>query len=368
MPRAIKRTLIGLLIAVGAIVVIFSIYIVYLEIQYYRIPDKAVLAVDNCSSDTVALGKTYTAATYNIGFGAYDHDFSFFMDSGVMKDGTKVTGSHSVAKSKDVVLSNTNGAISALKELDPDLILLQEVDTNSTRSYNVDQSGLFKSAFPAMDSTFASNFHSAFLCYPITEPHGIVNAGLLTMSNCKIASAERRSYYIDESFPNKFFDLDRCFSLNRLPVSNGRELVVVNSHMSAYDAGGTSRAKQLALLKAVLTEEYAKGNYVIVGGDFNHALFGTESAFPSDQMVPEWVAVLSKSDIPDGFSIVKPKNAYEVATCRSTDMPYKKGVNYTVVIDGFIVSDNIAAASENIDLDFDYSDHNPVLLTFTLKE
>ncbi|MCR0381733.1 hypothetical protein MKC91_02965 [[Clostridium] innocuum] len=48
-------------------------------------------------------------------------------------------------------------------------------------------------------------------------------------------------------------------------------------------------------------------------------------------------------------------------------MPYQKGVNYTVILDGFIVSDNVEAVAENMDTDFAYSDHNPVKMTFTLK-
>ena len=41
-------------------------------------------------------------------------------------------------------------------------------------------------------------------------------------------------------------------------------------------------------------------------------------------------------------------------------------MNYTTVVDGFLVSDNVRAEAENIDTDFAYSDHNPVLLTFEL--
>ena len=58
-------------------------------------------------------------------------------------------------------------------------------------------------------------------------------------------------------------------------------------------------------------------------------------------------------------------------TCRSTDMPYVKDSNYTVVLDGFIVSDNILVTSvTNIAQDNDelflYSDHNPVKMSFVL--
>ena len=71
------------------------------------------------------------------------------------------------------------------------------------------------------------------------------------------------------------------------------------------------------------------------------------------------------SDLNDNFSFATSKNA---PTCRSTDMPYEKGVNYTVVIDGFIVSKNIKVEKIlNIDTDFKYSDHNPVYLEFSFN-
>ena len=49
-------------------------------------------------------------------------------------------------------------------------------------------------------------------------------------------------------------------------------------------------------------------------------------------------------------------------------MPYIKGENYTVVIDGFITSGNVDVLYvENIDVDFLYSDHNPVMMKFILR-
>ena len=59
-------------------------------------------------------------------------------------------------------------------------------------------------------------------------------------------------------------------------------------------------------------------------------------------------------------------NLDDVATCRGDDIPYEKGVTYTTTIDGFIVSDNVTATATNIDNSFEYSDHNPVRLSFSL--
>ena len=74
-------------------------------------------------------GVAYTAATYNIGFGAYTPDYTFFMDEGVMADGVKTVSEHSTAVSCESVLACTQGAIDTLDELDLGFVLLQEVDT-----------------------------------------------------------------------------------------------------------------------------------------------------------------------------------------------------------------------------------------------
>ena len=70
----------------------------------------------------------YSISTYNIGFGAYTHDFSFFMDSGETLDGEKVTGKDSVAASKDIVIENTTGAVNTIKDKAVDFAFFQEVD------------------------------------------------------------------------------------------------------------------------------------------------------------------------------------------------------------------------------------------------
>ena len=369
MPKALKRTLIALGIVVLALALVVGAYVAYLMLTYDRIPDNDPTEVQGNPATTLVSGKAYTAATYNIGFGAYTPDYTFFMDEGIMLDGTKTVGEHSTAVSRESVEACTAGAIETIKSLNVDFALLQEVDTDSTRSYGVNQKAAFENAFPSFSSAFAVNFHSAFLAYPIGDPHGVVNAGLLVLGDAHVDSAVRRSFPIDESFPTKFFDLDRCFLVERLPVEgeNGKELVLVNSHMSAYDEGGLIRAQQLDLLMGLLAEEVAKGNYVIVGGDWNHALCGSETLYPSAQQVAPWVATFDESELPQGLSVVRPENLADVPSCRGDDIPYQEGYTYTVTVDGFIVSGNVKASAENVDTGFAYSDHNPVKLSFILE-
>ena len=368
MSKVVKRIAAILGIIIVVLVLVVGGYVAYLMLTYNRIADAQPLTVANDRENTMLeVGQEYKATTYNIGFGAYTPDYTFFMDEGFMEDGTHMVGEHSVAVSEESVRSCTEGSIRAIEALSPDFALFQEVDTDSTRSYGVNQQAAIEQAFPNLGSAFAVNFHSAFLAYPFSEPHGIVNAGLLSLTGAHVESAERRSFPVDDGFPTKFFDLDRCFMVERLPVSNGKELVLINNHMSAYDEGGLIRAQQLDLLTGVLEREAAAGNYVIVGGDWNHALCGSEELYPSHQLIPPWLATFDDNLLPSGFSVVKADNIAEVPTCRGDDIPYEKGVTYTTTVDGFVVSDNVTAHALNIDTEFEYSDHNPVLLTFSLN-
>ncbi len=350
----------------GAALVVVLGYVGYMLAQYYRIEDHTVLEVVNNQSNVIEPGTPYTLMTYNIGFGAYSDDYTFFMDVGEMKDGTATRGTSARAFSEDAVRENVGGSIRLMQEADCDFYFLQEVDVKATRSYHVNQKELVLAAFPGHASVFANNFHSAYLFYPFTEPHGAVESGMLTLSQYAVAESVRRQFPVTDALITKFTDLDRCFSMTRFVVGE-KELVLIQLHMSAYDEGGRIRAEQLRVLNEVLKEEYDKGNYVIAGGDFNHDIAGTIAAFPSEQSQPSWIFELDNDSLADGFSFVRAENADEAATCRGADIPYEKGVTYVATVDGFLVSDNVEAAAINIDNEFRYSDHNPVVLTFVLK-
>lgn len=368
MKKTTKRILFSVLAIICAVCIAVGGYVAYVCVQYYRIEDNLMLSANGMAKDeSIKKGVQYTVLTYNVGFGAYDKDYTFFMDSGTMLDGTEVTGKYGKAMSKTHAENNTTGSLDIIKSYNADFYLLQEVDEKATRSFNVNQRQIFTDAFTSHESVFAQNFHSAFLALPLNDFHGKTLAGLLTLSNVKSTENIRRSYPVDNAFPTRFFDLDRCFTVSRYPVEGGSELVMINSHMSAYDEGGTIRTKQLELINQVLEQEAAKGNYVIIGGDFNHALSGTKAAFNSQQQVPKWVYEIENENLTNGYHVVDATNAKQVATCRAAEIPYQKGVNYETVVDGFIASENINATALNLDEGYLYSDHNPVLLTFKIE-
>ncbi|MCQ2982625.1 MAG: endonuclease/exonuclease/phosphatase family protein [Treponemataceae bacterium] len=356
-----KKWLKGILAVLLLIVLIVVGYVAYVFFTYDRIPDNVALTPEaGGTRSAVTPGVRYSILTQNIGFGAYTDDFTFFMDG----------GKESRARSPESVEDCLNQAAATLGAYASDFILFQEVDTDSTRSFHMDQYAMLKDAFPGYSTTFAENFHSAYLFWPLLEPHGASKAGVTTFSRADITSGLRRSIPISESF-SKLFDLDRCYSISRVPVSNGKELVLFNVHLSAYGAGANIKEQQLVKLFGDMSAEYEKGNYVICGGDFNADWTGDSRKilYPYDYPEAGWTMPFPDSLIPAGITKCVSYSSGKIQpTARDCDRPYKPG-NFTLIVDGFFVSENVTVDYlENVQTGFTYSDHCPVYMRFTLND
>lgn len=363
-----KKVFISIIVLLAVLIAIPAVYVIYLQLQYHRIADHTQLEIKNSSNKIMEHDKTYTAMTYNIGFGAYSPEYSFFMDESVQKDTKQVIkGKYGKGINHDNVLTNTQNAVEIAKNEQCDFYLLQEVDTDSDRSYKINQAQMFNDSFPEHASIFAVNFHSGFLALPLYDMHGTVNGGIQTLSKYQINSSIRRSFPVSDNFVSKFFDLDRCFAIHRIPLDNEKELVLLNIHMSAYDKGGIIRKAQLEMLNEVLKEEYEKGNYVIAGGDFNHDYCESRFDFPGDKEPASWLAIISDEDLASGYHFIIPENKKEAGTCRGSESPYDPITTAQFIVDGFIVSENIEASAKIVNSQYLASDHNPVTLTFKLK-
>ncbi len=364
MKNIIKKIGIGLAAAALIMVCAVLVYVGYVYVSYKRLPDMLELEIEepvtgSGTQDTVKTGVTYRVLTYNIGFGAYTPEFSFFMDG----------GKSSVGESRESVIRTVMGAADLAAGLKPDFAMFEEVDRDSTRSYHMDQKEILDEKFGDFYSDYAQNYDSAFLFYPILEPHGKSRAGITLYSAFPIESAVRRSFPISTSF-SKFFDLDRCYSVSRIPVENGKYLCLYAIHMSAYGNSDTIREGQIRMLCEDMAGEYAQGNYVICGGDFNHDL----KALTDDGSEREsWAYPFPREELPEGFSFCLDSFSQEEReqmwnSARNADMEYAEGVTYTVTLDGFILSDNVVCEEyTHVKTGYLYSDHDPVILDFSLK-
>ena len=355
-----KKFLKVLLAIIAALLLVVLIYVAYVFISYYRLEDNLTLEVTNPITAEVQTNEEYTLLSWNIGFGAYEVDYDFFMDG----------GTQSWATSKEDLKENLEEISAFIEEENADFNFIQEVDYNSTRTYHVDERPYIISALSGQAYVFAQNYDSPFLFYPFTQPHGKSKAGIMTFSSFGITSAIRRSLPIEESVA-KLVDLDRCYSVSRVMVENGKELVLYNLHLSAYTTDGTIAIEQLEMLVQDMQAEYEKGNYCIAGGDFNKDVVGLGcEVFGLEKQEYTWAQPIPDS-VFDGSEIelVAPFDANDpVASCRLPDEAFWEG-QFQITVDGFMVSPNVEVKEAKVlDTGFEYSDHNPVELTFSLKD
>jgi len=351
--RGFFRVLITLIV----IVVIAAVaLILWLWIAEYRPADvETVSATSGVKHDLVEIGTTYHVVTFNIGYGGLDRDRNFFMDG----------GQEVMPESQAEVEDNLSGILSALFSQQADLVLLQEVDVNSKRSYHIDEAEYFRAGL-SMGKAFTYNFKVPFVPYPIPFI-GKVESGLLSLSNLKVEEAQRISLPNVHGWPVRLANLKRALLVEYLPIDGSDQyLVLVNLHLEAYTTG-EAREKQLDTLFSLLKDEYKKGNYVIAGGDFNANFPGAEDWYPLEDDTVWKPGNLRFDDLPTGFTYAFDLS---VPTCRSLDKAYdgNRDDHTLYAIDGYIVSDNIKInGTQTIDLNFQYSDHQPVVMDFTLK-
>ena len=355
--KAVRKILKFLFRLLLALVLIVAVALAVFTFTEYRPADVETVTAERPAAEAVLeTGKPLTAVIWNCGYGALGDNADFFMDGG-----TSV-----YTADRDRVARNLAFIRDSLKALNADLVMLQEVDVNSSRSYGTDERETLREAYPGYDEAFAYNFKALYVPYPL-PPIGHVESGLYTLSRPEARTAERISLPCPFSWPVRLVNLKRCLLVSRFPVSGtDRELVLVNLHLEAYDSGAGKEA-QTKQLVSFMQAEYDKGNYVIAGGDFNQLFSNIPS--PYELYEGTWQPGMIEAEAFGGdFTLLMDSS---LPTCRSLDRAYEgadKDRFQFYLIDGFIVSANVKPESvETLDLGFYASDHNPVRMVFTLE-
>ena len=299
---------------------------------------------------------SFSVLTWNVGYCGLGEESDFFMDGGKM-----------VRSSSELITKNFAGLQGFLGGVKADFTLLQEVDSNSKRSRSVDEVAGLRAKL-GQSSAYAMNFSANYVPYP-WPPIGKVHSGLVTFSQYKMAEATRISLPCPFSWPMSLVNLKRCLLVSRVPIEGSdKELVLVNLHLEAYD-DGEGKLAQSKQLREFVEQEYAKGNYVIAGGDWNQLFPDTEKLYPNTHRELWTPGYLDEAELSAGWQYVWDDS---VPTCRLLNQPYDKTDTENTqyyVIDGFLVSPNLKVESvETMDEGFAFSDHNPVLLSVSLGE
>lgn len=356
-----KKILLGIGVVLGVILLAAAGLIGWLTVREYRpaaVEDIAD-AQDSGAQRSLTVGDSLTVLSQNTGYCGLGAQSDFFMDGGSQVNPTR-----------DHINANVAGIGSLLEDQGPDICFLQEVDTDSSRSYDANQRAYYYSTMrdgakgPCCDA-YALNYSCDFVPYPL-PPIGKVHSGLQTISTFPVDQSQRIALPCPFSWPVRVANLKRCLLVSYVPLEGtDKQLVLVNLHLEAYD-DGEGKAAQTKMLMDVLTAEYDKGNYVIAGGDFNQTFPGALDAFPVKDPTLWTPGVLEEDILPEGWQFACDLT---VPSCRLLNHPYDPDPegNQFYVIDGFILSPNVELDGvETLDNQFQYTDHNPVLAHVTL--
>ncbi|MCB0547971.1 MAG: endonuclease/exonuclease/phosphatase family protein [Phaeodactylibacter sp.] len=302
---------------------------------------------------------------WNLGYGGLGEESDFFYDHGNMF----LSGGRMVRAPREYVEKNIAGDTLFVQTTRSDFFLFQEVDFSARRSYFINQFEKIGEQLPGYAAFFAPNYKVSRVPIPIMEPwraYGKVLSGLATYSRYQPYESNRLQLPGSFPWPTRIFQLDRCVAVHRYRLANDKELVVMNVHNSAYDADGALKRQQMAFLRELLLEEYEqKGNYIVVGGDWNQC----PPYFRFDGFMPGNTQGYTQINIDPEFLPEDWKWAYDptIPTNRKVRTPYVAGQSFITLIDFFLVSPNIRVRSvKGLDQQFRFSDHQPVWMEVEL--
>ena len=350
------------LYVLAAVAAIFLAFLLTAVITDYRPAEREVLqdlsglsgsGAGDCSGTTAGvLPDSLTILCWNIGYGGLGDDMDFFYDGGTQ-----------VRTSRERTQANIEGIIAEIRRHSPDIILLQEVDECSRRTYRINEVEMLRVAFPDYHIYLAYNYKSFFVPIPVKAPMGRVASGVVLMSRIAPEEVVRWQYPSRFPWPVSMFNLKRCLLTATFRLADGGSIVIGNTHNTAYDTGGmrTAETRWLGGLTARLASE---GTPFIIGGDWN-------------QFPPDYTPTAAETGDPH-FTTVALDTALlrgtgriawdpSARTLRHLNVPYGPESVLTVT-DYFYISPDVRTSTvRTIDLSYKHSDHQPILLRVMLS-
>jgi len=348
MKKIIKYTS----ISIGLLLFFFLLFLVYSTLTEFH-PQKNIILKKKVNPGILNDMLSFSILTWNIGYAGLGANMDFFYDGGKKTRDSKSNTEHNLKEIGAFLKSNDT----------LNFIFLQEVDLASKRSYFINEKNYLDLLLPKFNGYSGINYQAEFVPVPVNDPMGKVKSGIITYTSFPASKVTRFAYPGSFSWPKSLFILKRCFLECRFNLPGKKEFVLINTHNSAFD-DGSLRVQEIMALQAYVIQEYEKGNFVLIGGDWNQTPAGFAPHFtePFDTTNLVFLPKVFLTGWKFAFISDKPSN-------RNLKKPYDLQKTLTSVIDFYVASPNIEIASiKLIDLQFQYSDHQPVMLIFKFKK
>lgn len=169
-----------------------------------------------------------------------------------------------VQMSKAEVDENMARIHALIRELDPDVLMTEELEVNSRRSAYVD---MVRSVLENTSLNYAAYYETWNSQYVASEGVGRINLGNAIFSKYPIRRAERirQEDRTDQGGLTKYFYIHRAVGRAELELGPDEHATALVVHTEAYDNDGTKQ-RQIEQVRELAAAEVWP---TVVGGDFN---------------------------------------------------------------------------------------------------
>lgn len=286
---------------------------------------------------------TLSITVWNLGYGGLGAESDFIADG----------GDHMFPPSRAAVRANVDFIAETVAAEEADVLVFQEIAHDGPVNYWVNLRGRVDGALSDRDSAFFADFQTRLLPWPIRLEHGQA-----IYSDAAIAETDVVPLPAEDS---AIFGVKRRYAslAARLPRETGEPgWTIASVHLAAFDADAAVRTRQLHELMAWAQGEYARGQHVVLAGDWNFQIAETDFPHTTDEEFLFWLFPFPQDALAEGWRIAADAT---IPSVRTNHKPYVAGENYVTTIDGFIVSPNVAVESvAGVDFQFRHTDHQPV--------
>ena len=271
MTRLLRYTLLGLLILAGLLLA--STYSLT-----WRPEAKESLTVQ-CSGPAPSLvpGQALKVMTWNVQYLAGKR-YVFWNDL--------AQGSDESPTPEDMAFSLDEVA-RVIRDEQPDVVLLQELDDGAKASDYQDQLKLLRERLADLYpcSTWAFDWKADFV--PDLHIFGSVGRQLATLSRYQIEHAERQQLpEPPQNFISRQFQPKNALLVSYLPLRDGGQVTLLNTHLDWVRQPDDSLQNKVAAIAKVVDKFEARGTPWLIGGDFNLLPLGQFQRLPPEQRTP----------------------------------------------------------------------------------
>jgi endonuclease/exonuclease/phosphatase family metal-dependent hydrolase len=258
--RHIKRIAVWILASLGIIAGLLVLLVWAITYHPSEVQEQAVVCAE--AAPVLQPGQSLKVLTYNVQYMA-GKNYVFFYDL------PNNAGPDERPAAADITQTIQEVA-RIIRDENPDIVLLQEVDDGSARTNYEDQLARLLALLPRDYKCHAYAFYWKADFVPHPRIMGAVGQKLSIISKYKIDQADRYQLPLAPADPlTRQFSPKQAILEARLPVTNGQDLILLTTHLEVARMGTEVMQKQVAAVRARLDSLNQDGYAWLIGGDFN---------------------------------------------------------------------------------------------------